>query len=46
MWVWHWAHAIEVPIHTDQVVLTRSMTAAFRNSSSEVPPSLLVIVFR
>jgi len=31
---------------TDIVVFTRSTTAALRNSSSLVPPSLLVIVFR
>ena len=44
--VWHCAHAIEVAIHTDIVVLTRSMTAALRNSSSVVPPSLFVMVLR
>ena len=42
----HWAQPIEVAIQTDMVVFTRSTTAAFRNSSSTVPPSLLVMVFR
>ena len=46
LWVWHWAHAIDVPIHTMNVVFTRSTTATLRNSSSFVPPSLFVIVFR
>ncbi len=35
-----------VPIQTARVVLTRSMIATLRYSSSLVPPSLLVIVFR
>ena len=43
--MWHWAHAIVVPIHTCIVVLTRSTTAAERNSSTLVPPSVLVSVF-
>jgi len=42
----HWAHPIVVPIQTDIVVLTRSTTAAFLNSSSLVPPSVLVMVLR
>ena len=37
---------IEVAIQTSMVVLTRSTTAALRNSSSVVPPSLLVMVLR
>ena len=44
--VWHWAQAIVVPIQTAYVVLTRSMTAAVRNSSSLVPPSFCVMVLR
>src|SRR5207248_9460297 len=44
--VWHWAQAIDVPIHTVNVVFTRSTTATLRNSSSLVPPSLLVSVLR
>ena len=35
-----------VPIQTAIVVLTRSTMATLRNSSSLVPPSLLVIVLR
>ena len=46
LWVWHWAQAIDVPIHTVNVVFTRSTTATLRNSSSLVPPSLLVSVLR
>ncbi len=46
MWSWHWAQAIVVPIHVLIVVFTRSMTATVRNSSSIVPPSLLVSVLR
>ena len=42
LWSWHWAQAIVVPIQTAIVVLTRSTTATLRNSSSFVPPSLLV----
>ena len=44
--VWHCAQASDVPIQTVSVVLTRSTTATLRNSSSLVPPSLLVIVLR
>src|SRR5262245_63310689 len=46
LWLWHWAQAIVVPIHTAIVVFTRSTTATLRNSSSLVPPSLLVSVLR
>jgi len=46
LWLWHWAQAMVVPIQTAMVVLTRSTRATLRNSSSLVPPSLLVIVFR
>ncbi len=35
-----------VPIHVAIVVFTRSTTATLRNSSSSVPPSLLVWVLR
>ena len=35
-----------VPIQTCIVVLTRSTTAATRNSSSSIPPSVLTIVLR
>ena len=42
----HWAQAIVVPIHTANVVFTRSTTATLRNSSSFVPPSLFVSVLR
>ena len=46
LWSWHWAQAMVVPIQTAMVVLTRSTTATLRNSSSLVPPSLLVSVLR
>src|SRR4051794_40437683 len=46
LWEWHWAQAIVRPIHTWYVVLTRSTTAAVRNSSSSVPPSSLFSVLR
>ena len=46
LWLWHWQQAIDVPIQVVMVVFTRSTTATLRNSSSFVPPSLLVIVFR
>src|SRR5262245_1170165 len=46
LWVWHGAQPMEGAIQTAMVVVTRSTTAALRNSSSLVPPSLLVMVFR
>ena len=46
LWVWHSAHPMVRPIHTDQVVAVRSFTASTRNSSLSVPPSVLVIVLR
>ena len=38
--------AQHLPIQTLKVVFTRSITASKRNSSSSVPPSVLVIVLR
>ena len=46
LWLWHWAQLNVEPIQTAIVVLTRSTTATLRNSSSCVPPSLLVMVLR
>ncbi len=43
-WLWHWTQPNVCPCQTSQVVLTLSMSAAMRNSSSSVPPSELFCV--
>ncbi len=42
LWSWHWQHAIDVPIHTVIVVLTRSTMATLRNSSASRIAALAV----
>ena len=46
LWLWHSAQPAVSPIQTSMLVFTRSFTASTRNSSSSVPPSVLVMVFR
>ena len=46
LWLWHLAQPMVSPMKTCIVVSTLSLIAATRNSSSSVPPSVLVIVLR